>query len=301
VIAAHRDVHLADVVGLVLVDVVDEVHPARLLEEPGHGLHLREQASLLVVLVLHEGHVFAEQPLIEGVAGLQLRLLPQLLFADDLVPRQFDVADAEPRPFLDAERDAHFRLVVRERLHGFDPGVEEAQAVVVLSEDGCVILDRLGVVVPSHEPEDDGLGRQLGLQHRAADEVVAVEADRPHLDLLALVDLEHDVAFVRVVAFGERHLGEVVALLAVVPLEPCGRLAIGGDVVAVPGRQTRDGDELRRLDLLVADELHAADDRLLGHLEHEHGAFRRAAERRRDAEEPVRIDECGEVLLDLLL
>ena len=299
-VAADVDVDRADLVGLVFIDLVDDIDLSGLFEEPRSRLHFREQPAEFVVLALHVFDVLPEEAGVEHIPGLEALLGEQGVAADDRVPFDLDVANLVTDAFGHLEDDVDLALFFLFADFRADLGVEVAEVVVVLRQGEGVGFHLVRVIVAAEPPQNHPLGFEFRLEDRAAEFVVSFELDPPDLALLAFDNREDHIAVGRLVTLRKCDFGVPIALVTIDLLDALDAFLVRRHVEGVASHEAGMRFELAGLDLLVSLEPDVIQDRPLDKLEDQDRPLGSHPDGRFDAEEQAGLDQCADVFFNLL-
>ena len=300
--SADADVDLADAIPLPLLDVVDEVQLAGLLEEPRIGPDVGEDEPAAAVDVADHAEVGVHLRLIERLAAGELELPRDELALELGVADERYVADGIARTFVDHEREHRpFAVAPVDHLEfAAHLGLEETEAAVVGGERLDVGVDLGAVQVATDQPEHTGLRLDLREQAGIGGDRVADEARPQRLAAPSLVDEEDRALVAGLAALDRGHLRGVVALLVVIRLDPTAGLFdhVGVHRVAHVDLSLLPDGAARHP--LVADVFDVPQHRPLNHLEDHDDALLDAHVLRVDVDELAAAMERADIFLDRL-
>ena len=175
IVAGNLHVDSTHAPAVPLLNVVDQVQRARLFQEAGIGFHVGEYVADRAVLVLDRGHVAGHLRLVEILIALQLQALAEISSGELRVSDKRNVADHVAGTFINHEGQRQPVLLLVEHGQATDSGAEETQAAVVGSQAIDVLVDLLLMDLALEEPQEAGLGLDLGSQPGVGGDGVAFE------------------------------------------------------------------------------------------------------------------------------
>ena len=226
-LAADADVDLAHAVPLSLLDVVDQVQLARLLEKSWVGLDVGEDKAAAAVDVADHAEVGIHLRLIERLAAGELEIPRDEFTLELAVADERHVADRIPRPLVDHEGEHRpLAFAAIDHLHlAADLGLEESETAVVGGERLDVGVDLAAVEIAAEQPEHTGLRLDLREQAGIGRDGVADEARPQRLAAPPLVDEKYRPLVARLAPLDRGHFRSVIPLFVVVRLDsPTGLL-----------------------------------------------------------------------------
>ena len=210
---------VAHQVGLAFLDLVDQVHDAELVGEPGLVVDLGVDAAQREVAGRHQLDISIAQGLEKRLAGMELQPFAELGSLDSLVPLEDQVADRVPGALGDHERQVDVAELRPGSGHRSDLDLEEALRLVVLAELAGILLEHVAVVLSAHQAEDRLAAADLLPELGVGGEDVALEIDAGDLELGALEDLEDHLGVAGISPLDQPDLGQLVAFLVIEPLD----------------------------------------------------------------------------------
>ena len=145
-IATDVNVKVSDTIDLVFVDPIFQVDDSFFFNPTGNGVDLTEESSLLAVFCLDGIDILVDVAAIVVNAVFHFHHFANVVFAEDFVADDFDVADLVSRAFRDLVVNFDTRLVFGEFQMFFHVDIEVPQHVVILLHAFDIIFDRRRVV-----------------------------------------------------------------------------------------------------------------------------------------------------------